>query len=123
MTYLAYTNCETGFRHFVHITGVDISYDQRFIKHLIDERRNQAAKMQEIHAGAAEHHRQVAEQVSVPPFLEAILKNNQMIVEATMTFTKRLSTAEVVLNGELVRDVHYYEQITDAISYTQGQLG
>lgn len=120
MTYLAYTNCETGFRHFVHIIGVDVSYDPKFIRHIIDERRAQAHKLQELHAGAEEHHRQVAEQMDLPPFLKTIMKSNQAIVEANAIFTRRLSTAEVVVNGELVRDVHYYVNLDEAILYTAG---
>jgi len=120
MTYIAYTNCETGFRHFTHMSGVDVSYDPKFIRHVVDVRRAQAHKLQELHTAAEEHHRQVAEQMDMPPFLKTLMQDNQAVVEVTVAFAKRLSTAEVVLNGELVRDVHFYANLDEAILYTAG---
>jgi hypothetical protein len=121
MTYIAYCNAETGFRHFTHIYGVDVSYDRRFIEHVIRERAAQATAMKNHHqfteAQLAEAKAQIG---SMPPQLDAIMEHNRKIIIDQMTYAKRLTTAEAALNGELVRDVMMFENIEDAVAYTAG---
>lgn len=117
--YIAYTHCETGFRSFAHISGVSVSYDRRFIDYLIKERsqaqdtakRIIADMDQKVHATLPE----------IPDMLRAAMEHNQSVLTSQQAYIKRLATAEVAIGDLLVRDVHYFDSIHDAIAYSQGQ--
>lgn len=120
MTFIAYANAETGFRHFSHVYGVDVSYDRRFIEHIIRERAAQATAMKDHHQFTEAQLAEAKAHCNMPPQVDALMEHNRKVIVDQMTYAKRLTTAEVVLNGELVRNVMFFEKIEDAIEYTAG---
>lgn len=118
MTFVAYTNCETGFRHFTHLHGVDLSYDKKFIEYIISNRREQTTQIEKLtqRTEVAMEHMQEDSGIDV----RHISEHNRRVTNEVKSWQKRLSTAEVVLNGELVRDVLVFTDIGDAIHYTRG---
>lgn len=118
--FLAYTNCENGYRHFTHLHGVDVSYDKKFIDHLIQERSVQTKALKD-HVQFTEAQVAMAkEHADLPPHLDFVMDHNRKVVLEQMSWLKRLSTAEAALNGELVRDVMFFPDVQMAIAYTLG---
>lgn len=121
MTFIAYTNCETGFRHFTDLNGVDLSFDKKFIEHIIKERSSQTNLMKEHHEQQERDLATAKEQAgNIPPIMDCIMAQNRKTIVDQLLWVKRLSTAEAALNGELVRDVMFFEKIEHAVEYTTG---
>ena len=120
MTFIAYTSCENGFRHFTSLDGVCVSFDKRFIEHLIKTRGSAADTLKQQHQLSEQQLGQLKAHVELPPQIDDILRYNQQIVSEQLAFAKRLVTAEAVLNGELVREVRFFPKKEQAIKYTVG---
>lgn len=117
-TWLMYTNCETGFRHYTAHEGVDVSLDPRYIQYIIQRRRDQVLAVEK----QAESTESLIQKIMPEPSqsVNAIMDYNKNIIEEQKSWLKRLSTAEAVLNGELVRDLMLSNSHIEAIRYTQG---
>ncbi len=120
--FIAYTDCETGFRHFSDIAAVDVSFDRRFIAYIIDQKNLQLKSLKEQRDGVRQQAEQAREQRMLPPIIDAILEAHGREVNEYEKFAKRMATAECVLNTQLVREVRWLETIEEAIAYTVGTL-
>lgn len=120
MTYVAYTLCDNGFRFFADISGVCISYDPKLIKSVIAE-RGQIIKTHQEHTTAMEEQLR-GEQVpeGLPPLIDMIMKHNKRVIQTQVVEHKRTGAAEATINEALVRDIMYFEDIKDAIAYSEG---
>lgn len=116
MTFVCYTSCESGHRHFTCLTGVAVSYDPRFIEYLIQCRREHmesvAQTVRQTEQGVIDHDMQEK--------LAPMLAHNNKVIGEMRTWTKRMTTAEASINGELVRNVMYFQKREQAIAYSRG---
>jgi hypothetical protein len=120
MTYIAYTTCDTGHRFFADVNGLCVSYDQKLIKRIVADVTG-AVQNNKQHVEAMEASiREMKAQQAIPPIVDVVIEHNRRVVQEQINENKRLPTAEAVLNDQLVRDVMYFEDIKDAISYTVG---
>ncbi len=117
--FVAYTNCETGFRHFTHLHGIDISFDQKFIAYIVAERGTQTKNLQIQHDMQEHHISKVREQVELPPIVDAVMEQNRQRVLEETRFAKRLATADAVLNGTLVHSLIFTDDLKEAIAYAK----
>lgn len=117
--FVAYTNCETGFRHFTHLHGVDISFDQKFIAYVVGERGTQTKLMQQQQDAQEHHVREMKSQMQLPPIVDAVMEQNRKRVSEETRFAKRLTTADAVLNGTLVHSLIFTEDLKEAIDYAK----
>lgn len=116
--FACYTYCETGFRSFAHIAGVEISYDRKLIAYEVEQERS---KRNIVSEQVGHMERAVAEHAaSLPPAVQHAIDHNRKVVDQLQQFAKRLATAEAVLNGRLVRDLMFCDDIKTAIAYSTG---
>ena len=121
MTYVCWTSCENGFRHFTDLHGVAMSYDPHFIACVVKERGEHVDLAKKQQQDNEVRMREAKEQTGqIPPVFDAIMEHNRKTLIEQMTFQKRLSTAEAVLNGDVVRNVMFFEDLDKAIEYSRG---
>lgn len=114
MTFIGYTSCENGFRHFTCLTGVAISFDKDFIAWLVQSRKDHLAGVEV----AMETNKKLAAEQGTPidPRLE---EQNQKIIKEQKSWNRRVQYAEATINGELVRNVVFFDDVNKAIVYSR----
>lgn len=123
MTFVAYTNCETGFRHFTDLTGVDASFDMLYVKYIRAEKEKRLDEMRQAAGSLSYQAAEIAEQQArIPGAMQMALDHNKHVLDMHTTWLKRVATAEAVLNGELVRDVMFFQELEQASNYTKGAV-
>jgi hypothetical protein len=58
-------------------------------------------------------------QGSLPPIVDAVMAQNRQRVLEETKFSKRLTTADAVLNGTLVHSLIFTEKLEEAIAYAK----
>jgi hypothetical protein len=118
--FIAYTLCDTGHRFFADLSGLCVSYDPKLIKRVIADRDGVAWQSKQ-HVEAMEATiKEMKERAEVPPIVSVVVDHNRRVVQEQINENRRLPTAEAVLNDQLVRDVMFFENVKDAITYTVG---
>jgi hypothetical protein len=118
--YICYTYCDNGVRVFTPVEGVCISYDRKFIDIIIKERKGNTEVLKAHHDMQEIVVSDMKAQMAVPSIVDVALHKNRETVSEQISNTKRLATAEAVVNGELVRNVMYFQDIKKAIAYSEG---
>jgi len=117
MTFICYVSCENGFRHFTCVNGVALSYDRNFIQWCIAGRKQHMANTE---IEVEESKKKAAEQgITLDPRLA---EHNERTMKELRAWTRRIISAEAVLNGDLIRSMQFVDKLEDAIAYSRGDV-
>lgn len=122
MMFICFAHCETGFRNFSPLEGTVISYDPKYLQWLIAQEATKT-DMLKNHAQMTEQQvRELRDQMNLPPMVDHALEQQRKAVIDQIRYQRRLATAEAAVNGNLVRNVMYTEDMKQAIAYTAGVM-